>query len=330
MSILEMMSPSAVTIAYNRIHTKINHTPLLKSNTLNEMLSSDLYFKFEGMQKVGAFKARGALNALLALQEKEALPKEVVAYSSGNHAQAVAWASKCLGIKATILIPKFASPVKIAATKNYGAEVILTEERQEAEALAAQKAKTCFLLPPYDHDDVIAGQGTAALEAWMDEGGFDAVFAPCGGGGLISGAYLATKLFSNIAKIYAAEPEIANDAAQSYKAGVIKRFTTSPLTIADGTRTLSICERTFQYIKQLDGFYEVPESEIVYWTQWLTHLLKINLEPTCALGMAGAFNWIKNGHKKKKILIILSGGNIDPTTYHKIWGCNYLNYLPTI
>ncbi len=327
---IEILSPSAVTNAYNRIRGKINHTPLLQSNTLNEALISQIYFKFEGMQKVGAFKARGALNTLLALKEQGILPHEVVAYSSGNHAQAVAWAAKCLGVKATIIVPKIASPIKIAATKSYGAEVILTDERQEAEDLAAEKAKTCFLLPPYDHDDVIAGQGTAALEAWMDEGNFDAVFAPCGGGGLISGTYLATRLFSNTSKVYAAEPEIANDAAQSYKTGVIKRFTTSPMTIADGTRTLSISERTFQYIKKLDDIYEIPEDNIIYWTQWLTHLLKINLEPTCALGMAGAFQWIRNGNTAKKILVIVSGGNIDPATYHKIWQHNYLENLPGV
>ncbi|MCP4474415.1 MAG: pyridoxal-phosphate dependent enzyme [Gammaproteobacteria bacterium] len=230
MSELEFMPSNVVTQAYNRIKAHINKTPLLTCDMLNTNLKAKLYFKFEGAQKVGAFKARGALNTLLHLKEQNALPKAVVAYSSGNHAQAVAWAAKNLGIKATIIIPAVASKVKIAATRAYGAEVIITQERQEAEELAQKMSESCFLLPPYDHDDVIAGQGTVALEAWMEEGGFDAVFCPCGGGGLVSGTYLATRLFSNSAAVYACEPEMANDAAQSYANGSIKRFDSSPVT----------------------------------------------------------------------------------------------------
>lgn len=324
------MQPDVVTTAYNRIKSYINKTPLLESDKLNNLLNSRLYFKFEGIQKVGAFKSRGALNTLLHLKEQGKLPQEVVAFSSGNHAQAVAWAARKLGIKATIIVPSVASPIKVAATRSYGAEVIITKERQEAEDLAHEKAKTAFLLPPYDHDDVIAGQGTAAFEAWTKEGGFDAVFAPCGGGGLISGTYLATRLFSDKAKVFACEPLMANDAADSYKTGIIRRFEKSPMTIADGTRTLSVSERTFQYIKKLNGFYEISEEEIIYWTQWLTHLLKINLEPTCALGMAGAYKYIKEGNSGTKILVIVSGGNIDPGSYLKIWEKSYLDQLPSL
>ncbi len=328
MSNLTFMQPDIINTAYNRIKPFINRTPLLQSSMLNNLLHSNIYFKFEGMQKVGAFKSRGALNTLLHLKEQKKLPKEVVAFSSGNHAQAVAWAAQQLGIKATIILPSIASPIKIAATKHYGAEVIIKEDRQEAEDLAHDLAKNCFLLPPYDHDDVIAGQGTAALEAWTKEGDFDAVFAPCGGGGLISGTYLATRLFCPKAQIYACEPLMANDAAESYKTGVIKRFEKSPMTLADGTRTLGVSERTFQYIKKLNGFYEISEDEIIYWTQWLTHLLKVNVEPTCALGMAGAYKYILEGNAHKKILVIISGGNLDPSTYLKIWATSYLDVLP--
>lgn len=325
---LNLMDPTAVTQAYHRIKNHIHTTPLLQNTFLNERLQSQFYFKFEGAQKIGAFKARGALNTLLKLKEQNALPREVVAFSSGNHAQAVAWAAKQLGIKATIIMPKMVSKIKLAATRSYGAEVILTQERQEAEDLAYEKSKTHFLIPPYDHDDVIAGQGTAALEAWMSEGNFDAVFAPCGGGGLISGTYLATRLFSDTAQVFAAEPQIANDASQSYRLGHIKRFDTTPMTIADGARTLGVSERTFQYIKKLSGFYEITEEQIIYWTQWLTHLLKINVEPTSALGLAGAYQWIKQDNQHKKILIILSGGNIDPTTYLNLWEQDCLSAVP--
>lgn len=327
---INMMDTNVVFEAYKRIKPYINRTPLLESETLNHFLKAKIYFKFEGAQKVGAFKSRGALNTLLKLKEQDKLPQEVVAYSSGNHAQAVAWAAKKLNIKATIIVPSLASPIKIAATRSYGAEVIITAERQEAEDLAHEKAKTAFLLPPYDHDDVIAGQGTAAFEAWLKEGDFDAVFAPCGGGGLISGTYLATRFFSKTAKVFACEPLLANDAATSYKTGIISRFKKSPMTIADGTRTLSLSERTFQYVKRLDGFYEISEEEITYWTQWLMHLLKINLEPSCALGMAGAYQYIKEGHSGSKILVIVSGGNIDPATYLKIWERSFLETIPAV
>jgi threonine dehydratase len=344
-----MMEPSVIKAAYARIKEKINHTPLLTCSLLNERLSAEIYFKFEGMQKVGAFKARGALNTILALQEKGQLPHSVVAYSSGNHAQAVAWAAHSLGIKATIVIPKTASPIKIAATRGYGADVVLAENRQEAETLAeSYQSETCLLIPPYDHDDVISGQGTAVFEAWEDvrsqegpETEYDAVFAPVGGGGLISGAFLATRCFSTDCQVYGAEPLIANDAARSYQTGSIQSFEVSPMTIADGTRTLHISERTFQYIKKLDGFYEISEENIIYWTQWLAHLLKINLEPTAALGMAAAFQWLKEqrqkesgneiqNEKKKKILVMLSGGNTDPSTYCQIWAKNHLNDWPTL
>lgn len=330
MSKLIFMNPDVVLHAYNRIEKYVHRTPLLKSHLLDELLCAHIYFKFEGAQKVGVFKARGALNALLSLQEKNQLPKEVVAYSSGNHAQAVAWAAQQLKIKAVIFIPAFASSLKIAATKSYGAEVILTQERQQAEDLAHEKAKTAFLLPPYDHDDVIAGQGTAVLEAWMDEGGFDGVFVPCGGGGLVSGSYLATRLFSSSAQVYGCEPEIADDASISYATGIIKRFEKTPMTIADGARTLGVSDRTFQYIQKLDGFYEISEEEIIYWTQWLTHILKINIEPTSALGMAAAYKWIKSGNYNKKILIVLSGGNIDAETHCKIWAKSYLEDVPSV
>lgn len=326
------MTPAAVEAAQKRLAHHVAHTPILRSHLLDRFLNAEIFFKYEGAQKVGAFKARGALNALLHLKEQKKMPLEVVAYSSGNHAQAVAWAARQMGIKATVVVPAGASKVKIAATKAYGAEVIIAKSRAEAEEIAADRANVAgsFLLPPYDHDDVIAGQGTAALEAWQDEGKFDAVFAPCGGGGLISGTFLATRLFSDKAEVYAAEPAIANDAARSYASGKIFRFQDAPKTIADGARTLSISERTFHYIDQLDGFYEISEEDILYWSQWLMHLLKVTVEPTAALGMAAAHKWIAEGNRGKRILIILSGANLDSDTYAKIWAQDQLTKLPAV
>lgn len=328
---LTMLTPAEIQTSSQRIAPYIHRTPLLCSKTLNAFLDADIHFKFEGHQKVGAFKARGAMNALLSLKEKGQLPKEVVAVSSGNHAQAVAWSARLLGVKATIMLPKNASSVKVAATRAYGAEVVLAESRKEAEAKVLEKSHLsgAFVLPPFDNDDVIAGQGTAAFEAWQDEGGFDAVFAPCGGGGLISGTYLATRFFSESARVYAAEPATANDASRSYASGTIFRFDDSPNTISDGARTPAICERTFAYIKKLDGFYEISEDDIIYWTQWLMHLLKVTVEPTSALAMAAAYRWITEGHRKQKVLIILSGGNLDASTYAQIWKQDFLQNPPS-
>lgn len=328
----QVLKPMAVRAAMKRLKPHVARTPVLRSHLLDRFIGCQIFFKYEGAQKVGAFKARGALNALLALQEKKLLPQRVVAYSSGNHAQAVAWAAKKLGLKATVFVPAGASRVKIAATKAYGAEVIVTRKRQEAENGAKKMAadEGCFLLPPYDHDDVIAGQGTAALEAWEDEGNFDAVFAPCGGGGLISGTLLATRLFSSEAKVYAAEPAMDNDAARSCASGKIFRFRDTPKTIADGARTLGVSPRTFHFIRQLDGLYEISEAEILYWSQWLMHLLKVTVEPTAALGMAAAHKWIAEGNRKKRILVILSGANLDREAYRKIWAHDRLSRLPAL
>ncbi|MDE1151670.1 MAG: serine/threonine dehydratase [Micavibrio sp.] len=331
------MKPQAVEIAATRLKSHITRTPILRSRLLDRFLGCEIHFKNEGAQKVGAFKARGALNTLLALKERKQTPLEVVAYSSGNHAQAVAWASRHLGIKSTIIIPAGASRVKIAATRAYGAEVVIARSRAEAEDMAKSRAGVdgSFLLPPYDHDDVIAGQGTAALEAWEDlkggEGGsYDAVFAPCGGGGLLSGTFLATRIFSAETKIFAAEPAMANDAARSYNTGKIFRFNDAPKTIADGARTLSVSDRTFHYLDQLDGFYEISEADILYWSQWMMHLLKVTVEPTAALGMAAAHQWLREGNRDKKILVMLSGANLDSDTYAAIWAEDHLSRLPAL
>ena len=327
---MPLMKPEVVLEAQARLNGHINRTPILQSQILNKALNADIYFKCEGFQKVGAFKARGALNTLLALKEQNQLPQRVITYSSGNHAQAIAWAARKVGIKCTVIIPKVASAVKKAAAVSYGANLIIAETRKEAENLTHEFAKDpdVLFIPPYDNDMVIAGQGTSTLEAWQDEGGFDAVFAPCGGGGLLSGTYLATRLMSRTAKVFAGEPVTANDAARSYKTGKIVKYDDAPSTIADGVRTLSISERTFKYLRKLDGFYEISEEEIIYWTQWLIHLLKVSIEPTSALGMAAASKWLSKQKSSKKVLIILSGANADKATFKTVWEKDYLAEFP--
>ena len=325
------LPPIAVQEAYQRISSHIKRTPIWHSILLNGFLKHEIFFKIEGLQSTGAFKARGALNTLLALQEQSCLPKEIVTFSSGNHAQAVAWAGRKLGIKTTIFLPSFTSKIKQQATLSYGANVINTSNRLEAEERSAEMAnKGAYFIHPYDNDMVIAGQGTACLEALQEDLKPKAIFAPCGGGGLLSGTYLASQLLSPESLIYAGEPSQANDAARSYREGTIVRFRDSPATVADGARALAISERTFHYLKKLNGFYEVTESEIIYWTQWLMHLLKIAVEPTAALAMGAAYKCIKEQSEPQKILVIISGGNIAPETYQTIWQENHLEKIPGV
>ena len=332
---MKLLSLSDVLAAENRIADYIVNTPVVTCDFLNQRLKNKLFFKLESHQKIGAFKSRGALNHLLYFKEINQLPKKVVSVSSGNHAQAVAYACKMLDIEALIYTSRITSSLKIRATKMLGAQVIVTETRKEANILALEKAEKegYHFLHPYDDDLVIAGQGTACLEALKTiDQKVDAVFIPCGGGGLPSGTYLAAQHeLAKGAQIFACEPEIANDAALSLKRGEIYQFNDSPNTIADGARTLSISPRTFEYLKKIDGIIEASEESIIYWTQWLHYLLKTTVEPTSAMAMAGCFNWIKdNKIIDRNILIIISGGNISAESYRQIWDKDYLIDVPTI
>jgi threo-3-hydroxy-L-aspartate ammonia-lyase len=325
------LAPESVIEALQRIRPHVHFTPLMGSALLDKWLGHEIVFKAEGFQRIGAFKIRGALNALLVLKEQNKLPQEVVAFSSGNHAQAVALAAQMLDIKATVIMPEFVSKVKQQATRSYGANVIMTQTRQEAEKAAAEAAaRGAFLLHPSADDHVIAGQGTACYEALQDGIAADAIFAACGGGGLISGTWLAAQLLKPKAKIFAAEPKIANDAAESCRQGKIMGFSDTPMSIADGARTLHISPLTFQYLQKLDGIYEVEEERIIYWTQWLQHLLKITVEPTAAMAMAAAYDWLKTQTTRQHVLVILSGGNVGAVAHRQIWETDYLNQPPSL
>jgi threonine dehydratase len=310
------MQPTTIETAHQRISPYVHRTPLLSSSLLNNWLGHDIVFKAENLQKTGAFKARGAINKLLTLKEQNALPHHVVAFSSGNHAQALAWAGQKFGVKVTICLPETASAIKIQATKSYGANIIISKTRQEAESKTAELVKNgAYLVHAYDDDNIIAGQGTACFEALQDMTDKpDAIFASCGGGGLLSGTFLAKELLLPNTQVFGVEPSLANDASRSYHDGNLHKFDTAPNTIADGARTLCLSDRTFHYIQQLDGFMEVAETDIHYWVQWLSHLLKITIEPTAALAMAGAYQWLKLASNytthKTRVLVILSGGNL--------------------
>ncbi|WP_223551736.1 serine/threonine dehydratase [Aestuariivivens sp. NBU2969] len=316
--------------AKSRISGLVNETPILTSSLLNTWLGHTIYFKAEGFQKIGAFKARGACNTIAWLIENHHTPKHFVANSSGNHAQAVAWAANRFDIPATIYMPDYSSKVKIQATKAYGAQVILCETRQEADDLVKRASENpdTYWIPPYNHEQVICGQGTVALEAMNSIGEVDAVFGPCGGGGLLSGSLIASRGLSKNIKVIGAEPLAGNDAAESLRKNSIQRLSSAPNTLADGAMTLAVGDITFEYLKQLDDFYEITEDTIIYWTQWLTHLLKSRIEPTSALGMEAAFQWLQKQKGKKTVLIILSGANIDQATTNKIWQNDCLTTEP--
>ncbi|WP_316353444.1 serine/threonine dehydratase [Candidatus Trichorickettsia mobilis] len=321
-----IQSPSVVAKAYMRISAYLHETPILHSETLNELLNAEIYFKAESLQKTGAFKVRGVLNHLLELQEQNQLPQKIVAYSTGNHGIGLAWVARLLGIHARIYLPQNTTQVKQQAAVHYGAEVIYTETRIDAELQAKNDAANGFYyLHPSDSDATIAGGGTLCYEALQQlKFSPDAIFASCGGGGLISGTYLAKELLSPTSLLIGCEPVQANDAFLSLQQGSIYSFTHSPDTVADGLRTLALSMRTFRYIQKLDQFLLADEYAIYYWTAWLIHLLKVACEPSCALNMACVQQWLKNQQGSKKILVLLSGGNIDPMLYREIWKEDYL------
>lgn len=327
-----MLTLTDIKKAKERIDPYINHTPILSSSMLNSWLGHELFFKCENFQKIGAFKARGAVNTVTWLIENNEKPKHLVANSSGNHAQAVAYAAMQFNIPATIFMPKYSSKVKVQATKAYGAKVVLSATRNETDEKVREAAHQVgtFWIPPFNHKQVICGQGTAAYEALTELENIDAVFAPCGGGGLTSGSLIATRGLSAKTKMIGVEPLNANDAAESLRKGMIQKLSSIPDTLADGAMTMAVGDITFDYLKQLDEFFEIEEEYLVYWTQWLTHLLKCRIEPTSAMPMEALRRWLRTKKTKQRVLMILSGGNMDQQTTEKIWKKDCLNQKPTL
>lgn len=316
--------------AAERIATFVNKTPILSSNLLNTWLGHEVFFKAECFQKIGAFKARGACNTLAWLKENGQTPTQIVANSSGNHSQAVAYAAAQFGLPATIFMPDYSSKIKIQATKAYGAKVVLSETRDITDAKVREAAKDpgTYWIPPFNHEQVICGQGTAVYEGLSELHDIDAVFAPCGGGGLLSGSLIAARGLSSKTKVIGVEPLQANDAAESLRKGTIQKLKQVPNTLADGAMTMAVGDITFEYLKQLDGFYEVEEEKMIYWTQWLTHLLKCRIEPTSGMSMQAVYEWLKTQKIRKRVLVVISGGNIDQPTTSKLWKVNFLDHTP--
>ena len=301
-----------VSAAAQRIAGHAHRTPVLRSRTADAELDAQLFFKCENLQRMGAFKFRGAFNALSKFDAQQRRAG-VVAFSSGNHAQAIALSAQLLGMPATIVMPQDAPAAKVAATKGYGGKVVLydryTEDREQiGRTLAEEQGLT--LIPPYDHPDVIAGQGTAAMELLQDTGPLDALFVCLGGGGLLSGSALAARALSPQCKVYGVEPEAGNDGQQSFRRGSIVHIET-PKTIADGAQTQHLGNYTFPIIRRdVDDIHTVSDAELVACMRFFAERMKLVVEPTGCLGFAAARK-LKAELQGKRVGIIISGGNVD-------------------
>jgi len=301
-----------VVAAAGRIEGHAHRTPVLTSRTANEELGAEIFFKAENMQRMGAFKFRGGFNALSRFDEAQR-KAGVVAFSSGNHAQAIALSAKLLGIPATIIMPEDAPASKIAATRGYGGNVVTYDRyKEDREAIGRKLAeeKGMTLIPPYDHADVIAGQGTAAKELFEEVGELDYFFVCLGGGGLLSGSALATRALSPKCKLYGVEPEAGNDGQQSFRSGSIVHIDT-PKTIADGAQTQHLGSLTFPIIQRdVDDILTVSDTELVDAMRFFASRMKIVVEPTGCLGFAAARK-MKEALRGKRVGVLISGGNVD-------------------
>ncbi len=312
------ITKAAIEAAATRIGTYIHNTPIMTCKSINALYGLDLYFKCENFQKIGAFKIRGGMNASLQLT-KEQLEKGVATHSSGNHAQALAFAAKMLGIKAYIVMPESSPQVKVHAVKGYGAEVTICASNQAARESTLQgivdKTGATFI-HPYDNDEVITGQATCVKEIIEAMPDVDIVVTPVGGGGLLSGTCLGAHYFKPGLKVYAGEPEGAADAVLSIQSGKVEK---APFvnTIADGLLT-TLSERTLEIIQaHVADIFLVSEDEIKAALRLVYERMKIIIEPSCAVPLAAV---LKNPElfRGKKVGIILTGGNVDLSKF-KDW-----------
>ena len=301
-----------VAAAAERIAGAAHRTPVLTSSTANAMTGAQLFFKAENLQRMGAFKFRGAYNAI-AMLSADARKRGVLAFSSGNHAQAMALSGRLQGVAATIVMPTDAPATKLAATRAYGAEVItydrMTEDREAlAKRIAGERGLT--LIPPYDHADVIAGQGTAAKELIEDTGPLDYLFVCVGGGGLISGCALAAHQLSPGCKVIGVEPEAGNDVQQSLRRGEIVTIPV-PKTIADGAQTTFPGKLTFAIMRVLvSDVLTVSDDQLIETIKFFAARMKIVVEPTGCLAAAAVLG-TQLDLSGKRVGVILSGGNVD-------------------
>ncbi len=312
-----------IKAAKMRLKGVANITPVFTSRTLNEILGAEIYFKCENFQRMGAFKFRGAYNCISQLSDSEKA-KGVVTFSSGNHAQAVALVGRMLNIKTTVIMPDNAPATKLEASKEYGTTVVQYDPKTGSRKEIAREfveSKGYSLIPPFDHPDIIAGQGTAVMEMLEETGSLDLLLVPCGGGGLLSGSAIAAKGMFPACQVTGIEPELGDDGTKSFYSKVLHRIKT-PDTIADGTRTSSLGDITFPLILDyVDEMRTVPEQAIMEAVQFLFYRMKIVVEPSGALGLAALLSSavIPRG----RIGVLLSGGNIDANTINTILNAEF-------
>ena len=316
---LELPTYDDVVAAARRLEGHAHRTPVLRSATADRLTGAELVFKCENFQRMGAFKFRGAYNALAKFSPAQR-KAGVVAFSSGNHAQAIALSARLLGVPAAILMPLDAPQAKIDATRAYGGEVILFDRyTQDREALTAQLAaqRGMTVIPPFNHPDIMAGQGTAAKELLEDVGELDVMLVPLGGGGLLSGTALAARALSPRCELYGVEPEAGNDAQQSLQAGHIVSIPT-PQTLADGAQTQQLGNLTFEVIRRdVAGVVTASDAQLVEAMRFFAERMKMVVEPTGCLGFAAARH-AGLELKGKRVGVIISGGNVDLARYAQL------------
>lgn len=319
MNATALLQYSDVEQAAARIAGAAHRTPVLTSSTANARLGAELFFKCENYQRMGAFKFRGAYNAIARFSDAQRAAG-VLTFSSGNHAQAIALSARLAGIRATIIMPSDAPALKVQATKEYGGEVIFydryTENREEiANRLAEERGMT--LIPPYDHPDVICGQGTAAKELFEDVGPLDVLLVPLGGGGLLAGSALAASGLAPDCKVIGVEPEAGNDGQQSLAKGEIVHIGV-PKTIADGAMVTHVGEHNFEVIKRrVDAIVTVSDAQLVETMKFFAERMKMVVEPTGCLGAAAALCGVVPV-AGKRVGIVISGGNVDLSRFAEL------------
>jgi threonine dehydratase len=309
-----------VQAAAARLHGQAHRTPIITSETFDQMAGCRVYFKCENLQRAGAFKFRGAYNAL-SLLTPEQRTRGVVAFSSGNHAQGLALAAKVLNVPAVVVMPSDAPLIKVDATRGYGAEVVFYERLTgDREAIAQQLAseRRLTVIPPFDHPHIIAGQGTAAMELFEDMPDLDVLLTPVGGGGLISGCATAAKAMRPGVRVIGVETEPANDAWQSLRTG--KRVTIPvPDTIADGIRTTCLGAITFEIMQELvEDIVLVADAEVIEAMRFMLIRMKLLAEPTGAVPVAALMTRRVKGIEGKRVGVVVSGGNADPALLKQI------------
>ncbi len=312
MNRLTLPTYSDVEAAAARLQGYAHRTPVLTSRTANQQIGAELFFKCENFQRMGAFKFRGAFNALSKFDERQR-KHGVVAFSSGNHAQGIALSAQLQGIPATIVMPHDAPAAKVAATREYGANVVSYDRYSEDREAIGRKLAEDFgytLIPPYDHPDVIAGQGTAAKELFEEVGPLDALFVCLGGGGLLAGSALSTRALAPNCKLYGVEPERGNDGQQSFRSGQIVHIAT-PDTIADGAQTQHLGHHTFAIIQRdVDDILTASDAQLIECMRFFAERMKMVVEPTGCLSFAAARE-IKGQLQGQRVGVIVTGGNID-------------------